>query len=125
MEYLALPLELRDGYLKRAESLNDSILFSIGVLLSTRLGMMDFLPDFGCDIWQFEYSDLYAANKADIRASLRNAIEAFEKRLYNTSVSFAGVDDTSPHVLGMTVRVSGNYREDGEEKKFEGKYLLG
>ncbi len=125
MDYLALPVELREDYLHRAESLRDSILYSIGLLLSTRPGMMDFLPEFGCDIWQLEYTDLYAANKSDVRSSLRNSIEAFEKRLYNVSVSFASVDDTSPHVLGMTVKVTGNYKEDGEEQKFEGKYLLG
>jgi phage baseplate assembly protein W len=125
MDYLALPFELREDYLNRAESLHDSISYAIGLLLSTRQGMLEFMPEFGCDVWQMEYADLYTANKADVRASLRNAIDKFEKRLYDVSVSFANVSGTRHHVLGMTVKVTGNYREGGEEKKFEGNYLLG
>jgi phage baseplate assembly protein W len=125
MEYLALPFTLRDDYLARSANLQDSISYSIGLLLSTRVGVMDFFPEYGCDIWRMEYADVYTANKADIRASLRNAIDRFEKRLYNVSVSFANLTDASPHVLGITVKVTGNYRENDEEKKFEGNYCLG
>ena len=124
MDYLALPLALKEGYLDRAENLRESIAYAIGLLLSSRSGWMDFLPEFGCDIWQMEYSDIYTANKADVRANLRNAIDKFEKRLYNVSVSFTPEADTLARVLGMSVRVSGNYREDGEEKKFEATYTL-
>ncbi len=124
MEYIALPLALRDGYLPRAD-LKESITYSIGLLLSTRVGTMPFKPEFGCDLWEKEYSDLYTANKANIRASLRNAIDKFEKRLYNVSVSFTSISNTTPHALGMAVKVSGYYRDDGEEKKFEVRYMLG
>jgi phage baseplate assembly protein W len=124
MDYLALPFVLRDGYLERA-SLQESITFSVGLLLSTRQGMMHFDRDYGCDIWNKEFSDLYAANKADIRASLRNAINKYEERLYNVSVSFVSVEDTAPHSLGLAVKVSGNYKDGTEEKKFEASYTLG
>jgi len=118
MDYLALPFVLRDGFLDRA-SVGESITYSVGLLLSTRPGMMKFLPDYGCDIWDKEYSDLYAVNKADIQASLRNAISKYEDRLSNVSVSFVSVDDTGPHSLGVAVKVTGSYRENGEEKSFE------
>lgn len=124
MDYLALPFALRDGYLEKA-ILHESITYSVGLLLSTRQGMMHFDPDFGCDIWNKEFSDLYAANKADIRASLRNAINNYEERLYNVSVSFVSVEDSSPHSLGLAVKVSGNYKDNGEEKKFDASYVLG
>jgi len=124
MEYIALPLALRDGYLPRAD-LKESITYSIGLLLSTRVGTMPFNPEFGCDLWEKEYSDLYTASKADIRASLRNAIDKFEKRLYNVSVSFTSISNSIPHTLGMAVKVSGYYRDGGEEKKFEVRYMLG
>jgi phage baseplate assembly protein W len=124
MDYLALPFVLREGYLDRA-TLHESIAFSIGLILSTRVGTMPFAPDYGCEIWDREYSDLFTANKGDVRANLRNAIDHFDKRLYNVSVSFAGAAETGPHSLGMTVKVSGNYLEDGEEKKFEASYRLG
>ena len=124
MEYLALPLILRDGYLPRTD-LKQSLTYSIGLLLSTRIGAMPFDREFGCDLWEKEFSDIVMANKADIRASLRNAIGKFEKRLYNVSVSFVNVSDSHPHVLGMSVKVSGNYRDGSEEKKFEASYMLG
>lgn len=124
MDYLSLPLVLREGYLSRTD-LKESITYSIGLLLSTRIGAMPFVPEFGCDLWEKEYSDLYTANKADVRASLRNAIDKFEKRLYSVSVSFVNVSNSAPHALGMAVKVSGNYRDGSEEKKFEASYMLG
>lgn len=105
--------------------MQESITYSVGLLLSTRPGMMKFMPDFGCDIWNKEYSDLYAANKADIRASLRNAISKYEERLYNVSVSFVSVEDSSPHSLGLAVKVTGNFKDGNEEKKFQANYVLG
>jgi len=125
MEYLAIPFELREDYLTRSGSMRDSIAFSLGLLLSTRLGSMPFLPEFGCNIWEMEYGDLDTANKAVVRATLRNAIAAFEKRLTDVSVSFASVSGTTPHAIGINVRVSGLYREDGEQKKFESSFFLG
>ena len=124
MDYLALPFVFRDGYLDKA-SIAESITYSVGLLLSTRPGMMKFLPDFGCDIWDMEYSDLYAANKADIQASLRNAITGYEKRLYNVSISFITVEDASPHSLGLAVTVTGSYKDGNEEKEFQANYVLG
>ena len=124
MEYLSLPLTLRDGYLPRTD-LKQSLTYSIGLLLSTRIGTMPFDPEFGCDLWEKEYSDIVMANKADIRASLRNAIDKFEKRLYNVSVSFLNLSNSRSHALGIAVKVSGNYHDGGEEKKFEASYTLG
>ena len=124
MDYLSLPFVLRDGYLDKA-SLLESITYSVGLLLSTRQGMMHFDLEYGCDIWTKEFSDLYAANKADIRASLRNALNKYEERLYNVSVSFVSVNDNSPHSLGLAVKVSGNYKDGNEEKTFEASYVLG
>jgi|WetSurMetagenome_2_1015567.scaffolds.fasta_scaffold61499_2 phage baseplate assembly protein W len=126
MEYLALPFVLREGYLDRG-NLEESITFSVGLILSTRPGAMHFDPEYGCDIWDKEYSDLYTANKADIRASLRNAIDRSERRLYNTSISFINeAEATGQELSGMVVRVTGNYRdEDGEERKYEQSFHLG
>ncbi len=124
MEYLALPFILREGYLDRA-NLHESLAFSIGLIICTRIDSMPFAPDFGCEIWAREYTDIQTANKGDIRSALRNAIDKFEKRLYNVSVSFASRDDPGTHALGMMVKVTGNYREGDEEKKFEASYRLG
>jgi phage baseplate assembly protein W len=124
MEYLSIPFALREGYLSRA-TLEESITYSIGLLLSARAGSIPFLPEYGCDIWEKEFSDLYTANKADIRASLRNAIDKFERRLYNVSISFVNVSSDSPHILGLAVKVVGYYKENNEEKKYEAAFNLG
>ncbi len=124
MDYLALPFVLRDGYLDKV-TLLESITYSVGLLLSTRPGMMHSDPEYGCDIWDKEFSDLYAANKADLLASLRNTIDNHESRLYNVSVSFVNVEDGSPHSLGLAVQVKGSYRDGDDEKQFQGEYVLG
>jgi phage baseplate assembly protein W len=124
MDYLALPLILREGYLDRA-TLLESITYSVGLILSTRCGSMPFEPNFGCEIWDKEYADLYTHNKADVRSSLRNAIDIYERRLYDVSVSFGGSDDRVSQGLGMMVKVTGNYREGNEERRFEATYRLG
>ena len=125
MEYLALPLLLRDGYLPRTD-VRQSIAYSIGLLLSARAGSIPFLSEFGSDLWDREFSDLVFANKAEVRSSLRNAIDRFEKRLYNVSVSFVNVSDSRPHALGMAVKVRGNYRDESEqEQQFEVSFTLG
>jgi phage baseplate assembly protein W len=87
---------------------------------------MHFQPDYGCQIWEREFADLYTANRANIRANLRNALDKFEKRLYTVSVEFSPSDARQARILGVTVRVSGNYRdEDGKEQKFDRTYHLG
>jgi phage baseplate assembly protein W len=124
MEYLALPFSLKEGYLDKAD-LYESITYSIGLLLSSRKGSLPFDPQFGSDIWEKEFSDLYTANKADLRASIRNALDQYEKRLYNVSVSLISMDSTGTHALGLAIKVTGNFRDEGEEKKFEETFRIG
>jgi phage baseplate assembly protein W len=124
MDYLSLPFVLKKGYLDKSD-LYDSISFSIGLILSAREGSLSFEPDFGCNIWEREFSDLYTASRADIRASIRNAIDKFEKRLYNVTVSISEVDTKRVHSLGLVVKIKGNYRDDGEEKIFEETFNIG
>lgn len=125
MDYLGLPFQLRDGYLARASDVRESIHQSIALLLGTRLGDLPFLPEYGCDIWQMAYTDMETANRADVRASFRNAIDRFEKRLFNVSVSFNHDRKVGAQLLGISVRVTGNFLDDGEEQKFEAVYNLG
>ncbi|HHI03258.1 MAG TPA: hypothetical protein ENL22_07045 [candidate division Zixibacteria bacterium] len=124
MEYLALPFVLRNGYLGRAE-IFDSIVHSIGLILSTRLNMLPFDPDFGCDIWDKEFSDVQTINKSDMRAGLRNAISRYEKRLENVAVSFMASSDNKPHTIGMIARVTGTYFDGKSKKRFEASYIVG
>ena len=127
MDFLALPLTLRKGYFSKVD-LAESIRYSIGILISTRKGMLPFDTEFGSDLWEKEFSDLYIAKKSDIRASLRNAIGLFEKRLYSVTVSVVNVtrdQGGSEQAVSVVVKVSGNYRDDNEEKRFESTYAIG
>ncbi len=124
MEYLSLPFVLKDGYLEKTNQ-RESIMYSVGLILSSRIGSMRFDPDYGCTIWDKEFSDLMTANKADVRSTLRNAIDKYEKRLYNVSVSFLNLEGSVRRSLGITVKVSGNYKEEGEERRFDAIYNLG
>lgn len=124
MELLSLPLSIRDGYLGRT-SLDKSIIYSIGLILGTPIGSLPFAPDFGCNIWDRAFSDLPTSNKASIQTSLRHALERFERRLYNVSVSFTIPDQSAPHTLGIVVRVTGNYMDGDDEKKLETNFTIG
>ena len=124
MEYLSLPFALRKGYLDKTD-LYESISYSIGLILCAREGSLPFESEFGCNIWEKEFSDLYTTSRADIRASIRNAIDKYESRLYNVSVSISEVDTSFSHALGLVVKVSGNYRDDREEKKFAETFNVG
>ncbi|MBD3258807.1 hypothetical protein GF377_10265 [candidate division GN15 bacterium] len=123
MEFLTLPLRLTHGYFGRGD-LHDSIRHSVGLILSTRLGQLQFLPEFGCAVWENEYADMLSANKSDVRAALRNSLDTYEKRLYNLSVSFSPEELRSGDSLSMSIRISGNYKDGDEERKFEEMYRL-
>ena len=105
MEYLTLPLALRNGYFLKSD-LYDSIADSIGLLLSTRKGSLPFEPEYGCNLWDKEYSDLYTANRSEIQASVRQAIGQFETRLFNVTVSLVEAKAGPGHSLGGFVRRS-------------------
>ncbi|MCK4538975.1 MAG: GPW/gp25 family protein [Candidatus Krumholzibacteria bacterium] len=124
MEYLSLPFALRKGYLKKTD-LYDSVSNSIGLILSTRKGTLPFDEEFGCDLWDREYSDLFMVNRSDVQGSVRNAINKFEPRLYNVSVSLMNIESGPNHPLGVAVKVIGNYREEKDEKRFEETFNVG
>lgn len=124
MEYLSLPFVLRKGYLKRTGA-QDSISNSVGLILSTRRGSLPFDPDYGCDLWEREYSDLFMANRSDVQGSVRNAITKNETRLYNVSVSLMNIQTGPNHPLGIAVKVIGNFKEDKDEKRFEEIFSIG
>ncbi|MFH2050352.1 MAG: GPW/gp25 family protein [bacterium] len=123
MEYFSLPLVLREGYLLRT-NLEESIIYSVGLIISTRIGQMPFAPEYGCNIWEKEYSDLMAANSADIRSGLRNAIDKFEKRLYSVSVSLVNTKKDDLQVNNVVIKVTGNYKDGSEEKRLEHHYSI-
>jgi hypothetical protein len=124
MEYLSLPFALRKGYLRKT-GIQNSISTSIGLILSTRRGSLPFDPDYGCDLWEREYSDLFMVNKSDVQGAVRGAITKNEPRLYNVSVSLVNIQTGANHPLGIAIKVIGNFKEDKEEKRFEETFNIG
>lgn len=124
MEYLTLPFALRKGYLKKT-GMQESISNSIGLILSTRRGSLSFDPEYGCDLWEREYSDFFMVNRSDVQGSVRGAITKNEPRLYNVSVSLMNVRTGPNHPLGIAVKVIGNFKEEKDEKRFEEIFSIG
>ena len=123
MDYLALPVVLKDGFLPRA-NLRDNIINSIGVILATRPGVLPFAPEFGCGLWEREFSDMPTARKGDISASLRIAISTHEKRLYDLDVTYKESRDERSSKLGLVVTITGKYLEDDTERELDVSFSL-
>ncbi len=124
MEYLALPFVIRKGFLNKTD-LYDSITNTVGLILSTRKGSLPFDPEFGCDLWEKEFSDLFMANRSELQGSIRSAIDIYEGRLFNVSVSLINIDSGPEHPIGIAVKVIGNYKDDTDEKRFEEIFSIG
>jgi len=124
MKYLALPLILRKGHFKKTD-LHSSISSSVGLILSTRPGSIPFEPEFGCDIWDKEFSDFFSTNRSDVQGSVRKAIGKYEKRLFNVSASLTNVQTAPGHPLGIAVKVIGNYQDGDDKKRFEEIFRVG
>jgi phage baseplate assembly protein W len=121
MDYLALPLVLKDGALPRTD-LKESIIHSVGIILATRKGMLPFAPDFGCDMWHREFSDMTTARKGDISAEVRMAISKHERRLRDVEVRFSDSGGSTSFHIGLSITVSGKYTEGDEERLLECSY---
>ena len=124
MEYLSLPLVLSRGYLSRC-TLEESIIYSIGLILSTRVGQLPFAPKYGSEIWEREFSDMVTSNKADMRGNFRNAIDKYEKRLYNVSVSILQAHESRAAAIGLMAEVTGNYMDGNKENTLRYSFLIG
>ena len=90
MDYLALPVKLRNGFLRRATR-EESISYSIGLILSTRKGSLPFDIEFGWDLWEREFSDLVLVIKGDMKSNIRNVND--ESEIVLGFFSMAGVEE--------------------------------
>ena len=124
MEYLSLPFIIRKGFLEKTD-IYDSITNSIGLILSTRKGSLSFDPEYGCDLWDKEFSDLFMANRSELQGSIRNAIDIYEARMFNVSVSLMNIDSGPDHPLGIAVKVIGNFKDEKDERRFEEIFSIG
>lgn len=125
MYYLILPLILRKGDLGKA-GIEESIFCSIGLILNTRKGSLPFDEGFGCDLWEWEFSDIYRVNAADIRKSVREAINIYEPRLNNIDVSIPQKKgERTKRPLGLGLVVAGTFVDEGRERNFRREFNIG
>jgi len=64
-------------------NIGDSISQHLIVILSTRLGEIPSLPDFGCKVWDYQFELLYKSHEyiTDITQNLILTVGKYEKRL--------------------------------------------
>jgi phage baseplate assembly protein W len=72
----------------RRVDLKQSIHNMIHLILTTSFGEVKHDPFFGCEIWQFDFENIYNphAFKEDLKRSLQNSIRKNEKRLTRVNV---------------------------------------
>lgn len=89
--FLNIPVNFKDikqkGEVSRI-SVNNSIHNMIHLIVTTSFGEMRHNPLFGCDLWKFDFENIYNVShfKEELKKSLRNSILDNEKRLVNTNV---------------------------------------
>ena len=89
--FLNIPVNVKDiihkSEAKRVNAKN-SIHNMIHLIVTTAYGEMRQNPSFGCDIWRFDFENIYNLNafKEEMRKSLQNTIKSNEKRLVNVSI---------------------------------------
>jgi phage baseplate assembly protein W len=89
--FLNIPVNVKD-IIRKAEakriSAKNSIHNMIHMIVTTAYGEMRQNPSFGCDIWRFDFENIYNLNafKEDMRKSLQNTIKTNEKRLMNVNI---------------------------------------
>lgn len=69
-------------------SLKDSIHNMIHLINTTSFGEVRYNPSFGCDIWKFDFENIYNPHsfREELRKSLQNTIKKNEPRLVQVSV---------------------------------------
>jgi phage baseplate assembly protein W len=89
--FLNIPVNFKDIKQKNEVpriSVNNSIHNIIHLIVTTTFGEMRHEPSFGCDLWKFDFENIYnlPSFKEELRKSLRNSILENEKRLVNINV---------------------------------------
>jgi len=89
--FLNIPINFKEIIQKREVSrisVKNSIHNMIHLIVTTTFGEMRHDPSFGCDIWKFDFENIYNLPyfKEEIKKSLRNSILMNEKRLTNVNL---------------------------------------
>ncbi len=91
MSFVNIPLHLGDVRHKadlQRISLKESVHNMVHMITTTAYGEVRHNPSFGCDIWKFDFENIYNPHsfKDDLKKSLQNSIRTNEPRLVNVVV---------------------------------------
>ena len=120
--YLRIPLMIEQGsfsYSSKAESIRDFI----HLILSTKIGSIRGLPDFGNRLWDKDISLSFLQHK-EMVATIQQAISTNELRLVDVSVNIVR-EEHADEAVSKRVVVKAKYSEDGHLREFESSFSLG
>ena len=83
----------------RSASQEEDIAQSIRIILSTRKGERVMLPEFGCDLYKYVFSNMQTDEIAEIRRCVKEALRKWETRIIEVEVDV----DTSGIGNGMLI----------------------
>jgi phage baseplate assembly protein W len=89
--FLNIPINFGDLKQKaevRRTSVVNSLHNMIHLITTTAFGEVRHNPDFGCDIWKYDFENIYnpLSFKEELKKSIRNSLLTNEKRLININV---------------------------------------
>ena len=94
MNYLKIPLDLEEimskGTVRRIDD-KQSVHEMIHLITTTAFGEDKHDPEFGCDIWKYDFENIYNPHwfKEELRLSILRSINSKEKRLEQITVDLA------------------------------------
>ncbi|MBN2484896.1 MAG: GPW/gp25 family protein [Bacteroidales bacterium] len=90
--YYTLPLNYASLKGRKAHDtcgLQTSVAQYIHLITTTYLGEFRVDPEFGCNVWEYDFDNTVTDNslKENLKKSILNALDKYEKRLHNSSVT--------------------------------------
>lgn len=125
-KYLKVPLTLTHGSLEKVP-LRESISQYVGIIIGSRFGAFPFNPEFGCKIWDSEFTYFSPQSLGEFNRYIRNAISEHEKRLEKEELKVEikqAFIEPYRNKASLIAKVEGTYKEDGKEQPFEEEYVF-
>ena len=133
--FYKIPFDFKDFFAHKdlsKLSLKESVSQNISLIITTIYKEYKHDDKFGSDIWENEFDILSNINvvKENIKNSLTEKINEFEKRLNQTQVRVTIGETFVPNInqtrlkKQLVIRVSGKLKETDESFLFQGSYFI-
>jgi phage baseplate assembly protein W len=145
-EYYSLPLAVEKLILDQGDhqlnyrpeelrkcSLEQSVMQHLHLLLTTAFGELSSDESFGCSVWENDFDNLTSSHrlKENIRMSLVQTIQQYEKRLGNVRVELIIRQEELPQLTGKYVKkkiditITGILQSTNERFSFRDSFFVG